>query len=165
MAATERERAAAQLERRMHRSHRFLLRMSMFLGLVAALVIVLARGGNGPDTSVPASTTARTTTIAPPSTEGDFSDQAGSVEFTLPLQSSGAPSAGQAYLGKRNDDRPGSESQVRWSGTRQVTCEVASVTGSGQWRKTNPAHSWAAPASAGAPRSWGHVLFFSPGRA
>ena len=38
MAAAERETAAAPLERwRMHRSHRFLLRMSIFLGLVAAL--------------------------------------------------------------------------------------------------------------------------------
>jgi hypothetical protein len=43
MAATERERAAAQLERRMHRSHRFLLRMSVFLGLVAALAYGLHR--------------------------------------------------------------------------------------------------------------------------
>ena len=38
MAAAERETAAAPLERwRMHRSHRFLLRMAIFLGLVAAL--------------------------------------------------------------------------------------------------------------------------------
>lgn len=44
MAAMERERAAAQLERRMQRSHRFLLRMSVFLGLVAAL----AYGLHGP---------------------------------------------------------------------------------------------------------------------
>jgi hypothetical protein len=43
MAATERERAAAQLERRMRRSHRFLLRMSVFLGLVAALAYGLHR--------------------------------------------------------------------------------------------------------------------------
>jgi hypothetical protein len=43
MAATERERAAVQLERRMHRSHRFLLRMSVFLGLVAALAYGLHR--------------------------------------------------------------------------------------------------------------------------
>src|SRR5438034_2695123 len=44
MAATEREAAAAQLERwRMHRSHRFLLRMSIFLGLVGALAYGLNR--------------------------------------------------------------------------------------------------------------------------
>jgi hypothetical protein len=44
MAAAERETAAAQLERwRMHRSHRFLLRMSIFLGLVAALAYGLNR--------------------------------------------------------------------------------------------------------------------------
>src|SRR6195256_6544462 len=41
MAATERERAAVQLERLMPRSHRFLLRMSVFLGLVAALAYAL----------------------------------------------------------------------------------------------------------------------------
>jgi hypothetical protein len=44
MAAAERETAAAPLERwRMHRSHRFLLRMSIFLGLVAALAYGLNR--------------------------------------------------------------------------------------------------------------------------
>ena len=44
MAAAERETAAAQLERRrMQRSHRFLLRMSIFLGLVAALAYGLNR--------------------------------------------------------------------------------------------------------------------------
>src|SRR5437667_10504355 len=44
MAAAERETAAAQLERRrMQRSHRFLLRMSVFLGLVAALAYGLNR--------------------------------------------------------------------------------------------------------------------------
>jgi hypothetical protein len=44
MATAERETAAAQLERRrMHRSHRFLLRMSIFLGLVAALAYGLNR--------------------------------------------------------------------------------------------------------------------------
>src|SRR5437667_1126501 len=44
MAGAERETAAAQLERRrMHRSHRFLLRMSIFLGLVAALAYGLNR--------------------------------------------------------------------------------------------------------------------------
>jgi hypothetical protein len=44
MATAERETAAAPLERwRMHRSHRFLLRMSIFLGLVAALAYGLNR--------------------------------------------------------------------------------------------------------------------------
>src|SRR5439155_9328290 len=44
MAAAEREAAAVQLERwRMRRSHRFLLRMSIFLGLVAALAYGLNR--------------------------------------------------------------------------------------------------------------------------
>jgi hypothetical protein len=44
MATAERETAAAQLERwRMHRSHRFLLRMAIFLGLVAALAYGLNR--------------------------------------------------------------------------------------------------------------------------
>jgi hypothetical protein len=44
MAAAERDAAAAQMERRrMHRSHRFLLRMSIFLGLVGALAYGLNR--------------------------------------------------------------------------------------------------------------------------
>ncbi len=44
MATAERETAAAPLERwRMHRSHRFLLRMAIFLGLVAALAYGLNR--------------------------------------------------------------------------------------------------------------------------
>src|SRR5207248_3719550 len=44
MAAAERDTAAAQLERRhMRRSRRFLLRMSVFLGLVAALAYGLNR--------------------------------------------------------------------------------------------------------------------------
>jgi FkbM family methyltransferase len=55
------------------------------------------------------------------------SDRAGSVEFTLPIQDSGAPSAGQAYIGRRNDARPGAETQVRWNQTRQVTCEVVAL--------------------------------------
>ena len=49
MAGAERETAAAQLERRrMHRSHRFLLRMSIFLGLVAALIRDALRGAEPP---------------------------------------------------------------------------------------------------------------------
>ena len=55
------------------------------------------------------------------------SDAAGTVEFKLPIQSSGAPSAGQAYIGRRNDARPGSDTQVRWSRTKKVTCDVVAL--------------------------------------
>jgi FkbM family methyltransferase len=51
-------------------------------------------------------------------------DEAGRLPFEVPLQSSGALAAGQAYIGRRNDDHPGRERQVRWSGTRRVDCEV-----------------------------------------
>jgi FkbM family methyltransferase len=55
------------------------------------------------------------------------SDKGGKVTFRLPLQSSGAISAGQAHIGRRNDDREGKESQVRWQGTREVACEVVAL--------------------------------------
>jgi hypothetical protein len=43
------------------------------------------------------------------------------------VQTSGAFAAGQAYIAGRRDDREGKESQVRWSGTRQVECEVVKL--------------------------------------
>jgi len=55
------------------------------------------------------------------------SDVAATIDFELPIQPSGAPSAGQAYIGRRNDDRSGRESQVRWNQTRRVSCEVVAL--------------------------------------
>ncbi|MES1254416.1 MAG: FkbM family methyltransferase [Acidobacteriota bacterium] len=55
------------------------------------------------------------------------SDTAGTIEVTLPIQKSGAPSAGQAHIGTRNDAREGSETQVRWDRTTRVTCEVVAI--------------------------------------
>lgn len=55
------------------------------------------------------------------------SDAAGTVAFTLPIQKSGAPSAGQAHIGARNDDRPGRETQVRWDRTTRIDCEVVAL--------------------------------------
>lgn len=52
------------------------------------------------------------------------SDVAGRISFEVPVQASGAFAAGQAYIGGRRDDRDGKEVQVRWSGTKQVVCEV-----------------------------------------
>ena len=40
------------------------------------------------------------------------------------MQPSGAFSAGQAYIGGRNDNRSGSETQVRWSGVKEVSAEL-----------------------------------------
>jgi FkbM family methyltransferase len=51
-------------------------------------------------------------------------DETARVAFEVPLQSSGAFSAGQAFLAGRKDDHPGWEEQVRWTGTERVFCEV-----------------------------------------
>lgn len=47
-----------------------------------------------------------------------------SVTFTVPMQASGALSAGQAHLAGRDDSRPGHERHVRWPDSTEVTCEV-----------------------------------------
>lgn len=52
------------------------------------------------------------------------SDENGRLEFSVPIQQSGAYSAGQAYIGARNDDHTGKESQVRWTGTKTISAEV-----------------------------------------
>lgn len=52
------------------------------------------------------------------------SDAAGTVEFALPVQKSGAPGAGQAYIATRDDNRAGADTQVRWQRTAKVMCEV-----------------------------------------
>jgi FkbM family methyltransferase len=52
------------------------------------------------------------------------SDRAGSITFEVPTQANGALSAGLAYVGGRNEDRPGRETQVRWTGTRRVEAEM-----------------------------------------
>lgn len=51
-------------------------------------------------------------------------DQNGTIDFEVPVQTSGAFSAGQAYIGSRNDDRMGKDGQVRWAGTRTVRANV-----------------------------------------
>jgi FkbM family methyltransferase len=55
------------------------------------------------------------------------SDSNGTIEFAVPIQHSGAPSAGQAHIGKRNDDRSGRESQVRWNESTRVRCDVVAL--------------------------------------
>lgn len=59
--------------------------------------------------------------------EKGCSQEAGKISFQVPVQDSGAFSAGQAYIGGRRDDREGKETQVRWAGTREVVCEVVSL--------------------------------------
>jgi len=59
--------------------------------------------------------------------EKGCSDKADKVSFEVPVQTSGALAAGQAYIGGRRDDRDGKEQQVRWAGTTEVTCEVVSL--------------------------------------
>jgi FkbM family methyltransferase len=55
------------------------------------------------------------------------SDVAGIVDFDVPVQTSGAISAGQAHIADRNDDREGKEQQVRWNRSRTVRCEVVAL--------------------------------------
>lgn len=59
--------------------------------------------------------------------EKGCSDRGGTLTFTIPVQASGAVAAGQAYIGGRDDEREGREGQVRWEGTRDVTCEVVAL--------------------------------------
>jgi FkbM family methyltransferase len=55
------------------------------------------------------------------------SDQAGRVRFTVPVQTSGAISAGQAHIGTRQDERKGKEAHVRWEKTKEVEGEVVAL--------------------------------------
>jgi len=59
--------------------------------------------------------------------EKGCSAEGGRISFEVPVQESGAFAAGQAYIGGRRDDREGKEQQVRWTGTRQVDCEVVAL--------------------------------------
>ena len=55
------------------------------------------------------------------------SDAAGFIDFDVPVQTSGAISAGQAHIAQRNDDHEGKEQQVRWTSSRTVRCEVVAL--------------------------------------
>lgn len=59
--------------------------------------------------------------------EKGCAEEAGRISFEVPVQTSGAFAAGQAYIGGRRDDREGKEQQVRWAGTRQVVCDVVKL--------------------------------------
>jgi FkbM family methyltransferase len=52
------------------------------------------------------------------------SDENATLLFAVPVQQSGAFAAGQAYLGNRNDEHAGKESQVRWESTKSVEAKV-----------------------------------------
>lgn len=56
--------------------------------------------------------------------EKGCSDENRKITFSVPVQSSGALAAGQAYIGKRNDDHTGKEDQVKWTDVADVTAEV-----------------------------------------
>lgn len=51
-------------------------------------------------------------------------EEAGSVEFALPLQPNGSFSAGLVHMSGRNDERPGKELHAAMDGIRKVTCEI-----------------------------------------
>jgi FkbM family methyltransferase len=54
-------------------------------------------------------------------------EESGTVQFTLPVQDSGAISAGQAHFATRDDERQGKENHVHWQGVREVECEVVAL--------------------------------------
>lgn len=54
-------------------------------------------------------------------------ESAGTTTFAVPLQGSGAVSAGQSHAADRDDDRPGSEQHVRWPSAKHVECEVVAL--------------------------------------
>jgi FkbM family methyltransferase len=55
-------------------------------------------------------------------------ERAGAVEFALPIQASGALSAGQAHSAARDDDREGRERHARLAERdRGVVCEVVAI--------------------------------------
>lgn len=56
--------------------------------------------------------------------EKGCSDENGTIKFSVPVQQSGAYSAGQAYIGERDDDREGKETQIRWVNTKEVEAQV-----------------------------------------
>lgn len=51
-------------------------------------------------------------------------DIAGTISVSVPVQRSGAPSAGQAYIADRDDDHPGKDRQVRWNSTRSMEADM-----------------------------------------
>ena len=55
------------------------------------------------------------------------SDRNGAVTFELPIQASGAATAGQAHLGGRDDERPGKERHHQYPATRPVTCPIVRI--------------------------------------
>jgi FkbM family methyltransferase len=55
------------------------------------------------------------------------SDRTGEVSFELPIQSSGALTAGQAHASGRDDERPGKERHHRYPATRQITCPIVRI--------------------------------------
>lgn len=52
------------------------------------------------------------------------SDAPGTLALRVPVQGTGAISAGQAHFAGRDDDRAGHEQHVRWPESRLVSCEV-----------------------------------------
>ncbi len=71
--------------------------------------------------------------------EKGCSNENGQISFSVPVQQSGAFAPGLAYIGSRNDEHSGKEQfdvgnfhttyaqQVRWTETREVTCEVVAL--------------------------------------
>ena len=56
--------------------------------------------------------------------EKGCSDENGTINFSVPVQKSGAFAAGQAYIGNRNDEHEGKEAQVKWTATKEVEAQI-----------------------------------------
>ncbi len=54
-------------------------------------------------------------------------ERSAQITFAVPMQTSGAFAAGQAYVGDRNDERPGREEQVRWNEIESIVCDVVAL--------------------------------------
>jgi FkbM family methyltransferase len=54
-------------------------------------------------------------------------DRTGKINFTVPVQGSGAQASGLAYISGRNEDHPGKETQVRWDATKEVSGEIVTL--------------------------------------
>jgi FkbM family methyltransferase len=54
-------------------------------------------------------------------------DKNETVDFELPVQTSGAISAGLSFIAGRNNDRQGRETHARFQATRKVPCQVVRI--------------------------------------
>ena len=54
-------------------------------------------------------------------------NKAGTVDFNVPIQESGAIIAGTVHMGARDNERPGKEQHARFQKTKTITCDVVAL--------------------------------------